>query len=133
MNNINESINVNVKVEKSSYSFNDQIVRKRAVILIVLHNSLKKSLNRFALSEKIVTTQGFPQVLKTWVDIVLRTLCFRSLRPLISQKHLLGSASVSTCNNSHTCIFNLLEKCFLFLLLIFTHSYLSYTTLVTDN
>ena len=37
------------------------------------------------------------------------------------------SASVSTCNNSHTFIFNLLEKCFSFLLFILTHSYLSHT------
>ena len=35
------------------------------------------------------------------------------------------AVSVSTCYNSHTCISNLLEKCFSFLLFILTHlSYL---------
>ena len=87
-----------------------KLLGKELSFVIVLHSYLKKSLNRLALSEKIVTTQGFPQVLKTWADIVLRILCFRSLRALIFQKHLLVSLSVSTCNNSHTSIFNLLEK-----------------------
>ena len=40
----------------------------------------------------------------------------------------IGFFSYRTCNNSHTCKFNLLEKCFSFLLFIPTHSYLSYTT-----
>ena len=47
-------------------------------------------------------------------------------------KHLSIAASVSTCNKSHTYIFDLLQKCFLFLLFIITHSYLTNTTLATD-
>ena len=53
------------------------------------------------------------------------------------QEHLffkasLQAVSVYSYNNSPTGIFSLLEKCFSFLLLILTHFYLSYTTLVTD-
>ena len=59
-------------------------------------------------------------------------LCFRIPRALFFLKSFLMSASVSTCNNSHTYIFNLLEKRFSFLLFILTHSYLCHTTLVTD-
>ena len=54
------------------------------------------------------------------------------LRTLTFQSTFIMSVPVSNCNNPHTCIFILLEKCFSFLLFILTHSYLSYTTLVAD-
>ena len=41
-------------------------------------------------------------------------------------------ASGSTCNNAHICIFNLLEKCFSFLLFILHHSYLCLSHRLTE-
>ena len=45
-------------------------------------------------------------------------MCSRILRTLIWSKHFSMAVSVSTCNNLHTCIFNLLWKRFLSLLFI---------------
>ena len=47
-------------------------------------------------------------------------IVFQNSKSTYFSKHLLMLAFVITCNNSQTCIFNLLEKCFSFLLFILT-------------
>ena len=64
--------------------------------------------------------QGF------WLEFKLLFTVFWNSTSNHFSKDLLIAASLSTCNNSHTCIFNFWEKCFPFLLFILTHSYLSY-------
>ena len=51
---------------------------------------------------------------------------FHNYKCTYFSEHLLISAFVSTCNNSHTCTFNLLERCFSILLFIFTCLFLPF-------
>ena len=64
--------------------------------------------------------QGF------WLEFKLLFTVFWNSTSNHFSKDLLIAASLSTCNNSYTCIFNFWEKCFPFLLFILTHSYLSH-------
>ena len=60
-------------------------------------------------------------------------IVFYNFKSTYFSKQLLMLASVSTCNNSHTCIFNLLEKCFLLLLFILSLSHMKITASVTKS
>ena len=62
------------------------------------------------------------------LEFKLLFIVFQNFTSTYLSKDLLMAASLSTCNNSHGCIFNLREKYFPFLLFILTHSYIFYTS-----